>query len=839
MVHDGVAVAPEHLLLDHDRLVGGVGEGRAARAARRRRASHAARGTRARGDRRSPAAPRSVRCARARGGSYHPRVPAPFPTLRVAPVPASLQTVGERVDARILALLDAELARWTPSTPSSPIRSTRSASSSRAGGKRLRPAFCYCAFVGAGGDPTTRRSIDAGAALELVHTFALVHDDVMDGSDMRRGRDAVHRRFVDRHASDGMARRSRGASARAWRSSSATSRSSTPTCSCAARPPARVACYDELRVELCVGQSLDLVGTATASTDAEPAHADRDVQVGEVHRRAAAAPRRRARGPARRARPTPLSAIGLPLGEAFQLRDDLLGVFGDEPVTGKPVGDDLREGKPTPLRRDRGRARADADGRALLDRLGAADLDAERDRRAAGRCSCATGARRRGRGRRSTRSSASARGARDAPITTLPLAWPSSPRRRLARPVASRPSETSLARTPWLSRTLPAPSRVAIEVAGLEKRYGDGPGRRRRSTSRSRAGEVFGLLGPERRGQDHDGRDPRGLPRARRRRRCACSGSIPSRDGARAAAAHRRDAPGGRPLPGAAAARAAAPVRRVLRRRPTTRRAARPRRPARRGRARRCGGSRAGRRSGSRSRARSSGGPRCVFLDEPTAGMDPHARATTWQLVRELRDRGVTVLLTTHAMDEAEQLCDRVAIITGGRLAALGSPAELTRHAARRRDLVRGRRRPRRRPRSRARSGSPTVAVRETRPGEYVVARAGHAGAASPTSRASCATATSRSTALQAGRRSLEEVFLQITGEATRRAEATAATTRVRRRRADARRARAAAAARREPHRHARDPARHPRVLRQGRRDHHRLHATPSTSSCPACSRSR
>jgi ABC-2 type transport system ATP-binding protein len=67
-----------------------------------------------------------------------------------------------------------------------------------------------------------------------------------------------------------------------------------------------------------------------------------------------------------------------------------------------------------------------------------------------------------------------------------------------------------------------------------------------------------------------------------------------------------------------------------------------------------------------------------LFLDEPTAGMDPHARATTWQLVRDLRDRGTTILLTTHAMDEAEQLCDRLAIISNGRLAAIGSPAELT-----------------------------------------------------------------------------------------------------------------------------------------------------------------
>jgi ABC-2 type transport system ATP-binding protein len=71
------------------------------------------------------------------------------------------------------------------------------------------------------------------------------------------------------------------------------------------------------------------------------------------------------------------------------------------------------------------------------------------------------------------------------------------------------------------------------------------------------------------------------------------------------------------------------------------------------------------------------GRPEIVFLDEPTAGMDPHARATTWRLVRELRGRGTTILLTTHAMDEAEQLCDRVAIIAAGRLAAIGSPAEL------------------------------------------------------------------------------------------------------------------------------------------------------------------
>jgi ABC-2 type transport system ATP-binding protein len=71
------------------------------------------------------------------------------------------------------------------------------------------------------------------------------------------------------------------------------------------------------------------------------------------------------------------------------------------------------------------------------------------------------------------------------------------------------------------------------------------------------------------------------------------------------------------------------------------------------------------------------GRPSLVFLDEPTAGLDPRARATTWDLVRELRDQGATVLLTTHAMDEAEQLCSRLAIIDHGRLVGYGTPGEL------------------------------------------------------------------------------------------------------------------------------------------------------------------
>ncbi|ONK15182.1 ABC transporter ATP-binding protein [Streptomyces sp. MP131-18] len=73
------------------------------------------------------------------------------------------------------------------------------------------------------------------------------------------------------------------------------------------------------------------------------------------------------------------------------------------------------------------------------------------------------------------------------------------------------------------------------------------------------------------------------------------------------------------------------------------------------------------------------GRPELVFLDEPTAGLDPQARHATWDLIRELRADGVTVVLTTHHMDEAEELADDVAIVDGGRVIAHGSPADLSR----------------------------------------------------------------------------------------------------------------------------------------------------------------
>jgi len=155
------------------------------------------------------------------------------------------------------------------------------------------------------------------------------------------------------------------------------------------------------------------------------------------------------------------------------------------------------------------------------------------------------------------------------------------------------------------------------------------------------------------------------------------------------------------------------------------------------------------------------GRPALVFLDEPTAGMDPRARATTWEQVRTLSGRGATVLLTTHAMDEAEQLCDRVGIINAGRLVAEGTPAELTLDAAA--DETRFAASPGLDRASLAAAlGVGADRVVEERPGSYLL-RAD----ASPALVADLAVWLRdhdvRLGELRSGRRTLEEVFLQLT----------------------------------------------------------------------------
>jgi geranylgeranyl diphosphate synthase type I len=290
---------------------------------------------------------------------------------RSVPVPASLGLVAERVEHRLREMLDVEIERWSAldDTLVAPLRSLRTFVLD--GGKRLRPAFCHWGFIAAGGDGHDEGIVDAGAAFELLQAFALVHDDVMDGSATRRGRASVHVEYAERHAAAGWRGEARrfgegvavlvGDLAHVYADRFMTN-----------APDDAVMIWNELRVELNVGQYLDVVGTARADTDLTRARRIARYKSGKytierpLHVGAAIAGRYHELH-------EPLSAYGDPLGEAFQLRDDLLGAFGDASQTGKPVGDDLREGKPTPLlaiASDRARG----DELTLLSLVGSAEL---------------------------------------------------------------------------------------------------------------------------------------------------------------------------------------------------------------------------------------------------------------------------------------------------------------------------------------------------------------------------------------------------------------------------------------------------------------------------------
>lgn len=223
--------------------------------------------------------------------------------------------------------------------------------------------------------------VAAGAALELLHTFALIHDDVMDDSPLRHGVETLHVDYARRHRDA------------AWRG-------------CAERfgtavailvgdlafvyadrlltgaPRMALDVWNDLRLEVNIGQYLDLAGTARASANPELARRICQYKSGKytverpLHLGAALV----GADPAGRTGRA-LTDYGLPLGEAFQLRDDILGVFGDAAITGKPVGEDLREGKPT-LLYALARAAASGAGAQLFERrFGQADLNDDEIRR--------------------------------------------------------------------------------------------------------------------------------------------------------------------------------------------------------------------------------------------------------------------------------------------------------------------------------------------------------------------------------------------------------------------------------------------------------------------------
>jgi geranylgeranyl diphosphate synthase type I len=222
------------------------------------------------------------------------------------------------------------------------------------GGKRLRAAFCYWGHRAfAPGWVDEEPLVRACAALELLHASALVHDDFMDASDTRRGRPATHRALAAEHRAAGWRGdpEQYGAAAAillgdlllAW-ADELLRRSGFPV----ARVAPALEVFDLCRTEVIAGQFLDVSVQARGRADVETAMTvlryksakysiERPLHIGA------------ALAGAEREQLAALTGFGLPLGEAFQLRDDLLGVFGDPAVTGKPAGDDLVEGKRTVL----------------------------------------------------------------------------------------------------------------------------------------------------------------------------------------------------------------------------------------------------------------------------------------------------------------------------------------------------------------------------------------------------------------------------------------------------------------------------------------------------------
>ena len=260
----------------------------------------------------------------------------------------------ERIQSVLDEFVDEQAVRLTP-LGSDAAALVAEAHRSVSGGKRFRAAFCYWGFraVSAVGPEEETALLRACAALELLHASALVHDDYMDASDTRRGRPATHRAFEAAHRAAG------------WTGS--------PTQYGAAaaillgdllltwadellrnsgfgwdRIGPAMDVFDLCRSEVVAGQFLDVSVQARGRADVETAMTvlryksakysiERPLHVGAALAGAGDDVREE------------LTAFGLPLGEAFQLRDDQLGVFGDPEVTGKPAGDDLVEGKRTVL----------------------------------------------------------------------------------------------------------------------------------------------------------------------------------------------------------------------------------------------------------------------------------------------------------------------------------------------------------------------------------------------------------------------------------------------------------------------------------------------------------
>ncbi|MET0735862.1 MAG: polyprenyl synthetase family protein [Microbacterium sp.] len=237
--------------------------------------------------------------------------------------------------------------------------------SALSGGKRLRGRFCIAgwrAVAEASGLPRDPGDdvVSAAAALETFHAAALVHDDVIDSSDTRRGRPAAHRALEGEHRRAGWV----GDAAAFGRSGAILLGDLLVAWSDdlfeegiagveASRASAARSEYARMRREVTIGQFLDIAEESAFRSEPDERHADRALRVASLKSARYSVQQPLLIGAALAgadaAQYEALAEFGHPLGMAFQLRDDVLGVFGDEAVTGKPSGDDLREGKRTVL----------------------------------------------------------------------------------------------------------------------------------------------------------------------------------------------------------------------------------------------------------------------------------------------------------------------------------------------------------------------------------------------------------------------------------------------------------------------------------------------------------
>ena len=263
------------------------------------------------------------------------------------------------------------------------------------GGKRMRPAFCYWGWRaadegdghGSGSGAAEAAAIRAAASLELLQASALIHDDYIDGSDTRRGAPAIHRRFERLHRDGGWEGEPErfGAAAAVLLGDITLTWCDELFTRCgldAARIQAARPVFDLMRSEVMAGQYLDVLAQARGLSVSTPQESlarartvlrfksakytiERPLQLGAAL----------ATGAADGRLADALSRYGLPLGEAFQLRDDVLGVFGDPVATGKPAGDDLREGKQTVLVALAAQRATERQAKALRTGLGDARLD--------------------------------------------------------------------------------------------------------------------------------------------------------------------------------------------------------------------------------------------------------------------------------------------------------------------------------------------------------------------------------------------------------------------------------------------------------------------------------